>query len=210
MNLIEQLKQEKIVVILRGITPERVLPVAEALSLGGIRFIEVTMNSEQAVQSIAMLREHYPQLHIGAGTVTNVQLAREAAAAGAEFLISANVDTAMIRYGVEQGLNVWPGAMTPTEIVLAWEAGAQAVKLFPATALGIDYLKSVRAPLGHIPLIATGGIDPGNAAAYLQAGACAVGVGGQLINHQWIQSGKYAEITDMAIQYLAAVKGDLI
>ncbi|MFF2889109.1 bifunctional 4-hydroxy-2-oxoglutarate aldolase/2-dehydro-3-deoxy-phosphogluconate aldolase [Paenibacillus sp. NPDC057967] len=210
MNLTEQLKQQKIVAILRGVAPERVLPVAEALSLGGIRFMEITMNSEQAVQSIAMLRERLPQLHIGAGTVTNVQLAREAAAAGAEFLISANVDTAMICYGVEQGLHVWPGAMTPTEIVLAWEAGAQAVKLFPATVLGIDYLKSVRAPLDQIPLIATGGIEPGNAAAYIQAGACALGVGGQLINHQWIQAGKYAEITDIANQYLAAVKGESI
>ncbi|HEX7057004.1 MAG TPA: bifunctional 4-hydroxy-2-oxoglutarate aldolase/2-dehydro-3-deoxy-phosphogluconate aldolase, partial [Bacilli bacterium] len=143
---------------------------------------------------------------IGAGTVLDIEMARQAVAAGAEFLISPNLDEEVIRYGLDHGLDVWPGVMTPTEIVRAWKAGASAVKVFPSGTLGANYIKDIRGPLNHIPLIATGGVNLQNIADYFKAGAVAVGLGGNLVNKTLINSGNFAEIARLASQYVAAAR----
>jgi 2-dehydro-3-deoxyphosphogluconate aldolase/(4S)-4-hydroxy-2-oxoglutarate aldolase len=205
--MLETLKREKIVAIVRGIDAAAADRTAQALADGGIHLLEVTMNTEGALAIITRWRERYGgQLRVGAGTVLDLPMAKQAVAAGAEFIISPSLDEAVVRYGVEQGIEVWPGALTPTEIVRAWKAGARAVKVFPAGTFGPAYLKDVRAPLGQIPLIAVGGVDLGNAADFLRAEAIAVGVGGNLVNSKLIQAGQFEELTALAKQYVDAVK----
>ena len=116
------------------------------------------------------------------------------------------MDEEVIAYGRERGISVWPGVMTPTEIVKAWKAGADAVKIFPMGTLGIGYLQEIRGPLNDIPMIATGGVDLHNIADYFKAGANAVGMGSKLVNLEWVREGKFAQVTERARQFTDAVQ----
>jgi 2-dehydro-3-deoxyphosphogluconate aldolase/(4S)-4-hydroxy-2-oxoglutarate aldolase len=157
---------------------------------------------------ISRFRETYEgRLRIGAGTVLDLGQAKEAIAAGAEYIISPNLDEEVIYYGVEQGIQVWPGTMTPTEIVRAYKAGASAVKVFPMGSLGINYLKEIRAPLNHIPMVATGGVNLQNINSFLDAGAIAVGLGGNLVDKQLVKDGKFNELRLLAQAFVAEVQG---
>lgn len=208
MKLLQTLANEKIIAIVRGISPSMADQAAEALRKGGIRLLEVTTNTEGAYEMVSRWREMFSgQMYIGVGTVLNLSMAKEAVAAGAEFLISPNLDETVIAYGMERGIDVWPGTMTPTEIVRAWNAGAQAVKVFPTGSLGIAYLKEIRAPLNHIPMIATGGVNLGNIADFIAAGAIGVGLGSNLVDKKLIEAGRFEELTAAAEKYVAAVKG---
>ncbi|WP_244913461.1 bifunctional 4-hydroxy-2-oxoglutarate aldolase/2-dehydro-3-deoxy-phosphogluconate aldolase [Heyndrickxia sporothermodurans] len=205
--MLKRLNDEKIVAILRHIPVEKVNHTVEALELGGVKILEVTLNSEGALQSIDQLRNKYSndQIVVGAGTVLDIQMAKEAVAAGAEFLISPNLDEAVIGYSVEQGIDVWPGVMTPTEMVKAWNAGARAIKLFPAGFLGPAYIKDIKAPLSHIPIIATGGISLENLHQFFDAGAMAIGIGGQLIQKELIANNCFGELQELAVQFVKAI-----
>jgi 2-dehydro-3-deoxyphosphogluconate aldolase/(4S)-4-hydroxy-2-oxoglutarate aldolase len=156
-----------------------VLAVATALSSGGIEALEVTLDSPDALGSIAALAEA-GDVHVGAGTVLGVGDAERAVSAGARFLVAPDSNPELIAWAADRDIAVFPGAMTPTEIRTAWRAGASAVKLFPATALRPDYLEAVTAPLLGVPLIPTGGITADNARDWRASGAVAVGVGGWL------------------------------
>lgn len=206
--LLQSLSQEKIVAIIRGIDASSGDRTAKALADGGIVFLEVTLNTDGALAMISRFREQYEgKMRIGAGTVLDLGQAKEAVAAGAEYIISPNLDEEVVYYGVEQGVDVWPGTMTPTEIVRAYKAGASAVKVFPMGALGVNYLKEVRAPLNHIPMIGTGGVNLSNIRTVLDAGAIAVGLGGNLVDKQMIKEGKFEELTKLAQAFVAEVKG---
>jgi 2-dehydro-3-deoxyphosphogluconate aldolase/(4S)-4-hydroxy-2-oxoglutarate aldolase len=207
-KLIEQLKEAKIVAILRGIAQDKADATAQALADGGIIFLEVTLNTEGALNMIARFKEtHGHKLRIGAGTVLNLAMAKEAAAAGAEYILSPNLNEEVIYFAQERGIDVWPGKMTPTEIVRAYEAGAPAVKVFPMGSLGLSYLKEIRAPLNHIPMIVTGGVDLHNIREFLDAGAIAVGLGGNLIDKKAMQVGDYVAIEQRAREFVDQVKG---
>lgn len=207
-EIMQALTREKIVTIMRGVALEPGLATAQALADGGIVFLEVTLNSEGALPMISKLREKFDgRLQIGAGTVLDIGQAKEAVAAGAKYLISPNLDEEVIYYAVEQGIEMWPGTMTPTEIVRAYKAGASAVKLFPMGTLGINYLKEIRAPLDHIPMIATGGVNLGNINSVLDAGAIAVGLGGNIIDKKLIGEGKFDEVRKLAQAYVNEVQG---
>lgn len=134
-------------------------------------------------------------------------MAKEAVAAGASFLISPNLDEEVVEFGASRGISVWPGVMTPTEIVRARKAGAEAVKIFPMASLGVGYLAEICAPLNNIPMIATGGVDLGNIKDYFAAGACAVGMGSKLLNKEWIREGKYELLTEQAAKFVNAAAG---
>lgn len=204
-EMLDKLTEHKIVAILRGIEDKHADGAAQALIDGGIRLMEITMNTEGAAAMIGRWREKFGhEASIGAGTVIDVDSAVEAVAAGAQFLISPNLDEEVIAYGLERGIAVWPGVMTPTEIVKAWKAGVDAVKLFPMGTLGTGYLKEIRAPLNHIPIMATGGVDLHNIKDYFDAGAVAVGMGGKLVNLDWIREGKLDLVTDRARQFAEA------
>lgn len=206
-DMLKLLFEHKIIAILRGIEDRHADSTAQALIDGGIHMMEITMNTEGAAVMIDRWRTKFDgKAAIGAGTVTDVALAQQAVAAGAQFLISPNLDEEVIAYGRERGLSVWPGVMTPTEIVKAWKAGADAVKIFPMGTLGVGYLREIRGPLNEIPMIATGGVDLHNIADYFNAGANAVGMGGKLVNLDWVREGKFDQVTERASQFVEAVR----
>nr|WP_156826180.1 bifunctional 4-hydroxy-2-oxoglutarate aldolase/2-dehydro-3-deoxy-phosphogluconate aldolase [Paenibacillus terrigena] len=210
MDLTTQLLQHRIVAIFRGIADHQADAAARALVDGGVAFMEVTMNTAGALPIIARWRDSFVgQAYIGAGTVLNVAMAKEAIAAGAQFLISPNLDEQVIAYGAERGVDVWPGVMTPTEIVRAWNAGAKLVKLFPMASLGMSYLREIRAPLDHIPIMATGGVDLSNIAETFAAGAAAVGLGTKLVRPDLIASGDFEQMTANAREYVNSAKTTL-
>lgn len=201
----EQLLQHKIIAIIRGVTPPLLDQTIQALADGGIKFIEVTMNTEGAAAAIARWsRSGDEEICFGAGTVLDREMAEEAVAAGARFMISPNLDEQVLAYGQAHQVPVWPGVMTPTEIVRARKAGAEAVKIFPMKTLGLDYLKEIRGPLNTIPMIATGGVDISNIARFIEAGAAAVGIGGSLVNQAMIREQKFEELTELARQFVRA------
>ncbi|MEW8977971.1 MAG: bifunctional 4-hydroxy-2-oxoglutarate aldolase/2-dehydro-3-deoxy-phosphogluconate aldolase [Symbiobacterium sp.] len=207
MSLVQALLQEKVIAIVRGIPAERADHVAEALRAGGIRFIEVTMNTPGAIDILRQWRRDYAgKMFVGAGTVLNQALARQAIDAGAEFLVTPNVKEAVIQEGIAAGVDVYPGAMTPTEIAEACECGAQAVKVFPAGSLGSRYFKELQGPLGHIPMIAVGGIGLENMSEYARAGARAFGMGGSLVRMDWVLQGDYARLREHARAVVQAAR----
>ncbi|MFC5450499.1 bifunctional 4-hydroxy-2-oxoglutarate aldolase/2-dehydro-3-deoxy-phosphogluconate aldolase [Paenibacillus aestuarii] len=205
-EIIQQVKQSKVIVIIRGIERPQAEPLFEALYAGGIRLAEVTLNTPGALDIIQEMRGKYEgRMSVGAGTVLDARMAEEAAAAGAQFLISPNTDQGMIRCALKHQVMPLPGAMTPSEIVQAVSWGAPLVKLFPCASFGPGYVKELRGPLHDVELVAVGGITKDNAASYLEAGAVGVGVGGSVVSLQEIRQNNYTAITAYAKQLLAAV-----
>ncbi|OBR64496.1 2-dehydro-3-deoxyphosphogluconate aldolase [Paenibacillus oryzae] len=207
--MLELLIKHKIVAIIRGIQDEHADAAARALIDGGIALMEITMNTDGAADMIYRWRKRFgAEAAIGAGTVTDMATARVAAEAGAQFLISPNLDEDVIAFGKEKGISVWPGVMTPTEIVNAVKAGAEAVKLFPMGTLGIGYLREIRGPLNDIPILATGGADLHNIGDYLRSGATAVGLGSKLVHMEWIRDGRFDLLREQARRFVEAVNTD--
>ncbi len=200
MLVLDQLLAMKVVAILRGDYRGRWQPLAEALLAGGISAIEVTLNSPDAPQGIAELKKAFAgRALIGAGTALTADDASTALDAGAEFVIAPDTDEAVLQVCQSRGVLMIPGAYTPTEIKRAYRLGAPLVKLFPVPT--IDYLKAVRGPLPHIPLMVTGGVTTENAADLLRAGASALGVGGYLADPKLALS----EVTARAGRFMAIV-----
>ncbi len=198
MPILSAIQEHKIIAIIRGAGTEAVLKIAEALCDGGVRLIEVTMNSPNALQSIEALRKEMgDRIWVGAGTVLDATTAKKAVAVGAGFIISPTFDRDTIRQTKDLGAVSIPGAFTPTEIFNAFSAGGDIIKVFPG-ALGVEYIKAIRAPLPQIPLMPTGGVTASNISHFLKAGAVAFGIGTALAD-----AGK--ELTE---DYLEEVKGN--
>ena len=191
-----------VVAIGRGLAPDRLDRLADALLRGGIRTFEITLTSADAIASIARLAEAFTDrgLLVGAGTVLDVAGAEAAVAAGAGFIVSPHTDPEIVRWAAERGIPVLPGAMTPTEIHAAWAAGASAVKLFPASAVGPSFVRELRGPFRDIPLLPTGGLTFASLGAFVAAGAVAVGLGGGLLG-----DGEADGVTARAAEAVAAV-----
>ncbi len=201
-EVIKRMRTTGIVPVLRGGSVEEGLALARAIAAGGIDVLEITMTTPGALEVIRTLRREDPSLLVGAGTVLDAETARACMLEGAQFIVSpsTNLDTIAIcrRYSCV----VLPGALTPTEIMQAWEAGADIIKLFPANAMGgASYLRSIRAPLPHVEVIPTGGISLTNAKEFLQAGALALGVGTDLADAKAIREGNAAKVTNTAREY---------
>ncbi len=212
-TVIEWIEREKLVAIVRGMEPRQCSAVAKALYEGGVRLMEITYDQKNpahwqdtAAAIGALSREYEGRMLIGAGTVTCPELVELTAKAGGKFIISPDTDEAVIKRTRELGLVSMPGALSPSEIKAAHNAGADFVKLFPAGSLGSGYLKAVKAPLSHIRLIAVGGVNEDNAAEFLKAGAVGLGVGGNLAKKAWIDAGEYSKLTDAAKAIVAAIK----
>ncbi len=207
---VRQIKQnvmeKKIIAIVRGLKREDSMKLAEALYEGGINMIEVTFdqtcqdnNYQNTVESIrAIAQEYEGRIYVGAGTVLNRSQVDLAKSAGAKYIITPSTDVDVIRYAKEQGLVAMPGAMTPSEVVTAYAAGADFVKIFPSDNLGASYIKALKAPLKHIPMLAVGGVNEKNVAEFMKAGAVGAGVGGNLVNAEWIKHGEFSKITELA------------
>ena len=210
--LVEVIKKEKLVVIVRGVADDELEPLLEAMYAGGIRLAEITFDSkgvvtaQQTANQISKMKAAFKgRMHIGAGTVVTKQQAKVAVKAGAEFLISPNVNVDVIKYAAKKGVVSMPGALTPTEAVTAYNAGADFVKVFPSDSMGAPYIKAISAPLSHIPFIAVGGVDDANLCDFLKAGACGVGVGSNIVNKTMLKEKRFDDITALAKRYCDAV-----
>lgn len=197
------LREHKLVVIIRGINKDDIIPVTQALYNGGIRLVEVTMNTPKAAEMISILREKFKDdLLVGAGTVIDEETTIEAIEAGAQFLITPNLDEDVIKLALRKGVEILPGVMTPTEVVKAKKAGAEMVKLFPVASLGAKYVKELMGPLGDIPLVAVGGVNIENVTSFLDAGAVGVGVGGSVIEKEAIKLKNYEALRVKAQKFI--------
>ena len=210
----ELIRNERLIVIVRGVKSEQLIPLAEAMYEGGVRLLEVTYSAngkvpdEETAKNIGALVEHFgDRMQIGAGTVLTEKQVALTAAVGGKYVISPNANPAVIAATRKAGLVSIPAAYTPTEIEAAYECGADFVKLFPVTSLGPSYVKAVRGPLNHIPLLAVGGVDLSNLADYAKAGVSGFGIGGNIVDKKMLEAGDYAAITDLAKRYVSTVKG---
>lgn len=208
----QRTREKKIIAIVRGMESENALAVARALYNGGIRLMEITYNQKYpdswnaTAKAIGEIAQHFGEdLLVGAGTVTSPGLVNMTYNAGGQFIISPDVNVSVIERTRELGMVSIPGALSPTEILTAHQSGADFVKLFPAAAMGVGYLKAVCAPISHIELLAVGGISEKNAQDFLAAGAVGLGVGGNLANREWIANGDFTKITKAAQAIVNAI-----
>ena len=207
--IINQIIENKLVVIVRNVEKEKLIPLAEAMYKGGIRLLEVTysangsVSDEQTAENIGLLAERFKdRMFIGAGTVLTEKQVELTFKAGGKFIISPDTCEEVIKKTKELGMVSMPGALTPTEIQQAHRAGADFVKLFPITSLGTSYVKAVKAPLSHIKFLAFGGIDETNLHEFLKAGVCGFGVGANITNKKMIEQNDWAGITDLAKKFV--------
>ena len=207
MSVVERIREVGIIPVVRATSADEALAAVEAIRAGGIPILEITLTVPGAVRIIADLSSRLgDSALIGAGTVLDSAAAQECIDAGARFVVSPSLDIPTIEICRRRSIPVFPGALTPTEIVTAWRAGADAVKVFPANSVGgATYLKSLKAPLPQIELIPTGGVSLQTAAAFLAAGAFALGVGADLVDLAALRCGEAAAITAKAKEYVAAV-----
>jgi 2-dehydro-3-deoxyphosphogluconate aldolase/(4S)-4-hydroxy-2-oxoglutarate aldolase len=206
MTVLQQIQTHRVVAILRGCDPAHILPIAEALYAGGIRLLEITLNSRDALAVIRTTSTRLgDQLLIGAGTVLSPDEAASAIDAGARFILSPALDLPTIARTLELGALPIPGAFTATEILTAWRSGAGMVKVFPAS-VGPNYFRDLRGPLPHIPLMPTGGVNLGNIRQFQKAGAAAFGIGSALVTPTDELTPSYLEqLTTSAAAYMAAI-----
>ena len=201
----KSIRENRIIAIIRGFEPDLCLKLAEAYLKGGIRNVEVTyVQTDRALwkkttDAISAIASRFKgELCIGAGTVLSSEQLKMTRDAGGMFMVSPNEKPELIRECVSLGLAAVPGAFSPTEVVSAWEAGASFVKVFPAGRMGPAYVKDLRAPLAHIPMLAVGGITPDNAADFIRVGCSGVAVSGALTKREMIEAGAWNQIADIA------------
>ena len=195
-----------IVAVVRSPDSQQLVDVARALADGGVTVVEITMSVPDALDVVRQVRRALgDRILLGAGTILDSETARAALLAGAEYLVAPTLNLDVIRLCQRYDKLVMPGAFTPTEILAAWEAGADIVKVFPADVLGPAFFKALRGPLPQIRLMPTGGVDLKTAADFLRAGACCLGVGGQLVDPKAVAAGDFDHIRSLARQYVNVV-----
>jgi 2-dehydro-3-deoxyphosphogluconate aldolase/(4S)-4-hydroxy-2-oxoglutarate aldolase len=208
MKTLDLIHKYKVISIIRGLSPEYILKTVQALYDGGIRLVEVTFNQksktciEDGMKSISIIKKNFgDDITVGAGTVMNLEQVCAAKNAEATYILAANVNKEVIKLANALDMVSIPGAYTPTEIAEAYEAGADIIKLFPASEMGISYIKAITAPLNHIPMMAVGGINESNMMDFLNIGLNGVGVGSNIVKNSIVLEGKYNEITKRAKLY---------
>lgn len=205
-KVLETLKEKKLTAIIRTDSSKDLDKTIESLYRGGIHFIEVTLNTPRALNVIEENAGLYDDLYLGAGTVLDKESAAAAIRAGASFLLTPTLDEEVIRTGNQYGVPVIPGVMTPTEILAAYRAGAEVVKIFPAHTLGSSYLKDVKGPLPFVEAMAVGGISKENVLEYLQKGWHSTGIGSSLVNPEWIENQEFEQIEKQAAAFADIVR----
>lgn len=207
-EVVQRIKAIGVIPVVRAPSGAEAVELAHAVKAGGLPILEVTLTVPNALQVIQRLLEAFGNdVLVGAGSVLDAPAARDCIAAGARFIVSPVLDTATVTCCQEQGVAVIPGALTPTEIVQAWRAGADLVKVFPAGAMGgASYIKSLLAPMPQLQLVPTGGVTLATAAGYIDAGAAAVGAGTDLVNRDALRAGRSDTITAAAHAYVDAVR----
>jgi 2-dehydro-3-deoxyphosphogluconate aldolase/(4S)-4-hydroxy-2-oxoglutarate aldolase len=210
MNKIEKLnliRETGVIAIMRANSSEQLIAAAGAIKKGGVRVIEVTMTTPGALDVVKEATRRYSQeLLFGAGTVLDAETARAAILAGAGFVVSPTLNTEMIAMCNRYSIPVAPGCYTPTEMLTAWEAGVDLIKLFPANVGGPGLIKAIRAPLPQLNIVPVGGVNLNTAAEFIRQGAYALGIGGSLVTQKLLDSGNMAELTRRAEAFIAEVK----
>jgi 2-dehydro-3-deoxyphosphogluconate aldolase/(4S)-4-hydroxy-2-oxoglutarate aldolase len=204
----ERILEIGVVPVIRASSPREACFAAEAVCKGGIPIVEITMTVPDAIGVMrALAKTCGAEVLIGAGTVLNAEMARRCVDAGAEFLVSPGFNRSLVEFAAREGKLVMAGALTPTEIITAWEAGSDFVKVFPCGQVGgAKYIKALRGPLPQISLVPTGGVNLNTAAEFIEAGAAALGVGGELVQADALKSGKPEVIVENARKFLEIVK----
>jgi 2-dehydro-3-deoxyphosphogluconate aldolase / (4S)-4-hydroxy-2-oxoglutarate aldolase len=207
-KITEHMHELGLVPVLRASSAQEAITIANAIMAGGVNILEVTMTVPGAIHVIEQLANHHgSKLLLGAGTVLDPETARSCILAGAQFIVSPALDLRTIELCRRYSVPIMPGALTPTEIVSAWQAGADVVKVFPCSALGgAKYLKALQGPLPQIQLVPTGGVSLATAEEFLAAGAFALGVGGDLVDAKAAREGRTSVITENAQKYIGIVK----
>lgn len=207
-QILNLLRETGVVAVIRTEDPSDLVNVARALHQGGVKFVEITMTVPGALDIIRAATSQLAGTDaiIGAGTVLDAETARAAILAGAQFIVAPTFDAEVVRLCTTYGIVVMPGAQTPTEILTAWRAGADVVKLFPGDLGGPDYLKAIKEPLPQIEILPTKGVDFDTAAAFIKAGAIAVGAGGCLVNKSLMVAKDYPKITANAQRLISIVR----
>lgn len=207
-EILDTLHDVGLVPIIRAPSPEKALKCAEALRAGGVTILEITMTVPGAMGVIEKLANHYgDDVLLGAGTVLDAPTARDAVRAGARFIVSPSTDIPTIEACGQMDVPVAPGVLSPTEVVNAWKAGADIVKIFPCGNVGGPaYLKSLKAPLPQIEMMPTGGVDLDTAAAFIKAGAFCLGVGSAMVDSKAVQQERYEVLTDLAKKFVEIVR----
>ena len=195
---LSQIADSGVVAVLRGVDPDQLVGIVEALQAGGVDVVEITADTPAVTDLIGTLTDTFDDLVVGTGTVLDAETAQSTIAAGAAFVISPSLHLDVIETCNRYGVVCAPGVMTPTEAIRGYEAGADFVKVFPAKTVGPDHLAAMTGPLGHIPMMPTGGVSPDNAGDYVEAGAFAVGAGGALVDYEAAARGDYDVITETA------------
>jgi 2-dehydro-3-deoxyphosphogluconate aldolase/(4S)-4-hydroxy-2-oxoglutarate aldolase len=205
-DILEQLFRAVVVSILRKIPEERISQTVTALYNGGVRAVEITLDTPGALRMIEKVKTEFgTKMTVGAGTVLDSETARTAILAGADFILTPTLSTPVIELCNRYGKPAVPGALTPTEILTACEAGAQLVKVFPARVYGPEYLKDLKGPLSQIKLMPVGGVGLENAAEFIRCGAHSLGIGSQMVNYAQVREGRFEEITRTASELMKLV-----
>jgi 2-dehydro-3-deoxyphosphogluconate aldolase/(4S)-4-hydroxy-2-oxoglutarate aldolase len=207
MNLLNRIYETGIIAIIRASSSTALIQSAEALLAGGVNVIEVTLTTPGALATIEQVRQKLgDDVLLGAGSVLDPESARAAILAGAQFIVSPALNIRVIELCRRYSTPVIPGAYTPTEVVTAWESGADLIKIFPANVGGPEMIKALKAPLPQIKMVPVGGVEIENTASYIRAGAFALGVGSSLVNDRLLNEGAFSEITTNARYFLQEVK----
>ncbi len=206
-EVLVRILEEGVVPVIRVSSAEEAFEVSRAIREGGVSVIEVAMTTPGAMEAIREVSRQFPGALLGAGTVLDPETARAALLHGARFLVSPSLNTDVIKMSSRYGAVSIPGALTPTEILAAWEAGADLVKVFPIAQVGgPDYIRAIRGPFPQVPLVPTGGVNLQNAGELIRAGAEAIGVGGELVDRKAVARKEYSVIAENARKFLAEVK----
>lgn len=206
-STLKRILEGGVIAVVRAESGAELVPVVEALAAGGVTAVEITFTVPNAIEVIAQVRRTLgDRVVLGAGTVLDPETARAALLAGAEYIVSPVLNLDVIRLCRRYDRVVMPGAFTPTEVLHAWENGADIVKIFPADAVGPSYLKALRGPLPQIRVMPTGGVDLTTAEAFLRAGACCLGVGSQLVDPKAVKQKDFRKLTALAEQYAELVQ----
>jgi 2-dehydro-3-deoxyphosphogluconate aldolase/(4S)-4-hydroxy-2-oxoglutarate aldolase len=208
MNILEQLKENVVVAVIREATTDNIVPIASALLKGGVKALEVTAETPRITSIIEKVIDEFgDDLLIGAGTVLDPETARSVIMAGSKFIVSPSTNIETIKMAKRYGVISIPGALTPTEILTAYEHGADMIKVFPANVFGPGYIKSIHGPFPYIPLMVTGGVNLTTMKDYLIQGGVAVGIGSNLVNPKKLKNeGDYQALSEEATKYVAQVK----
>src|SRR5215213_9961 len=207
-EVLRRIKEVGVVPVVRASSAEEAMLVIDAIKAGGVSVLEITMTVPGAIKVIEQVTDRYgTEVVVGAGTVLDAETARACILAGAAFVVGPSLNMETIELCRRYSVAVMPGALTPTEVVMAWQAGADVVKVFPCGALGgAKYLKSLKAPLPQVEMIPTGGVSLKTAAEFIEAGALALGVGADLVDTKAIRAGQPEKVTEAARAYVAAVR----